>query len=364
MKILLSYPSEYEQGEGAHYERVLRRMGHKVVALNVATHPQDGAAGRMVCGYPPDVTVQELLGDHGEAHLFLYVEPLGLVPRGLETAPFPSACIISDVHRNLGCRKTLAKCFDWVFLYQRNYVQHFTDRRDNSVRWLPYACDTEVFRDLQLERDLDIAFAGKLLGARSRRHRIISKLSSEYKMNPMQWYSQSEIAHLYSRAKIVVNVPVGNDLNFRVFEALSCGALLITERANNGQEELFKENEHYVAFSTERELSAKIGYYLANGREREEIARAGNAEVMKRHSLELRLATLLGEVSSGAKYCAPIRHMERSEVTLIYARIYERAGQIGSLLTLFAREKKSLSRRLRLLAIGARAFCRRAVLGW
>src|SRR5215469_3928303 len=111
MKIFLSYPSENDQGEGIHYERVLRRLGHDVVQLNVAGKGS-GPGGRLNCGYPGHVTLQELVERLGRPELYLYIEPDGLIPRGLEQAAMPTAGIIGDVHRNLRFRLRLAKFFD------------------------------------------------------------------------------------------------------------------------------------------------------------------------------------------------------------------------------------------------------------
>ena len=134
---------------------------------------------------------------------------------------------------------------------------------------------------------------GQLFGRQSNRRRIIEALERQYRTNEQRYYLQEEIPEIYSRAKIVVNIPVGHDLNFRFFEALSCGALLLTERAANGQEELFKEDVHYVGFDSDKELFEKTDYYLRNDVERKKIASAGYEEVRARHSLELRLQTLL-----------------------------------------------------------------------
>ena len=54
MKILLSYPSELNKGEGIHYSRVLRRLGHEVLEVNSASAPGPGEPGRVVRGYVID----------------------------------------------------------------------------------------------------------------------------------------------------------------------------------------------------------------------------------------------------------------------------------------------------------------------
>jgi hypothetical protein len=315
-------------------------------------------------GYLPDVSIHDLIDEHGKADLFLYIEPLGLIPRGLDSSPIPTACVLSDVHRNLKARLMLAKLFDQVFLYQRNYIGRFRDHDPGAVHWFPYACDTEMFRDLGLPRDLDVAFIGQLFSRGSERARVIAALARKYRMNGQRYYLQKEIPEVYSRAKIVVNLPVGDDLNFRFFEALSSGALLLTKRLVNGQEELFKEDIHYVAFTTDQELLEKVGLYLRNEEERKKIALAGNEEVMKNHSLAVRLETLLDKVRSAPAFSAPVRRIKKDAVLNLYASVYERAGRVETLLRLAAEQKRNPTTRVLLLAMAFKSFVRRSVFGW
>ena len=94
----------------------------------------------------------------------------------------------------------------------------------------------------------------------------------------------------YSKARIVANYPINNDMNPRIFEAMGAGALVITHRiVNNGFEELFKENEHLVVFDDFDEMIEKINYYLENKEERERIARNGFEYVKSYHTYRERL---------------------------------------------------------------------------
>ena len=356
MRLLLSYPSEYDQGEGVHYANVFRRLGHEVCELNTAAKPGCRDTGRVIRGYPAAITLNELITDVGLHDLYLYVEPLGLIPRGLETAPFPTACIISDVHRNLKARLRLAQLFDYVFLYQRNYVAAFVDHDKDAVQWLPYACDTEVLYDLDLNRDIDVAFIGK---ATSTRRRIVERLAEKYRMNEQRYYRQSEISQVYSRAKLVVNMPIGSDLNFRVFEALSCGSLLLTERLKNGQEELFKEDVHYAAYGSHDELFAKVQFFLRNDALRRRIATAGKDEVRRFHRLDQRAQELLKKVCSATVARAPVRRMNAAQVVELYSAVYERSGRIEALLDLAAEQRHDRSLYCRIIYSVLRSIGRR-----
>ncbi|MEK6712337.1 MAG: glycosyltransferase, partial [Nitrospinota bacterium] len=290
MKILLSFPSESQGGDGRDYARVYRRLGHEVREVNVAESFRGlGIPGDVSRGYPAEITIEELFGEEGVPGLFFYVEPLGLIPRGLERCPAPTACIVGDPHRGVRGRRMYARLFDHVFVYQRNYLHLFGEHPPGAVHWLPNACDTEVVRDLGVPRDLDVAQIGRIRGANRMRGPVMAALAEKYKVNEQRFYLMREIPEVYSRAKIVVNIPMGDDLNIRFFEALSCGALLLTRRDANGQEELFQEGVHYAAYGSERELFEKVDHYLRHGEERERIAAAGRAEALRRHTLEHRV---------------------------------------------------------------------------
>ena len=72
------------------------------------------------------------------------------------------------------------------------------------------------------------------------------------------------MAKIYSQAKIIFNKSIRKDLNMRVFEAMSCGSMLVTDRLKPeaGLEELFKDKKHFVLYDNESDLVEKIGYYL------------------------------------------------------------------------------------------------------
>jgi glycosyltransferase involved in cell wall biosynthesis len=322
-----------------------------------------GAVGRTVAGCLPDTTIDELVKDLGTPDLYLYVEPLGLIPRGLETTTVHTACILCDLHRSVRPRQTLARLFDHVAVYQKNYLHCFSDHHPQTVHWFPYACDTEVVDDLRRERIFDVGFVGQLFGVKSERRRLLDAIARKYVTHEQRYFRQDELPTIYSRAKIVINLPVGDDLNFRFFEALSCGAMLLTRRMDNGQDQLFAEEQHYAAFSDEGELFEKIDYYLRHQDERLRIARAGYEEVRARHTLSLRLDELLRRIQEGPAYSAPVRGMTAREASSLYAEVYQRAGSVDTLLRLAA-ETRDLGSRARLLARGAVAYSRRAIRGW
>ena len=82
---------------------------------------------------------------------------------------------------------------------------------------------------------------------------------------------KSLTASIYAKTKLVFNRHVTNDLNFRVFEAMACGRVLLTDAQLNGQYELFEDGKHYVLYKDERDLEEQILRYLRDDGARERI---------------------------------------------------------------------------------------------
>jgi hypothetical protein len=72
----------------------------------------------------------------------------------------PSAIWAIDTHRDLHRRLTEAQGFDCVFAAQKQGAARFREAGINGCEWLPVACDPEVHRRLDVEKEYDVAFVG------------------------------------------------------------------------------------------------------------------------------------------------------------------------------------------------------------
>jgi spore maturation protein CgeB len=140
------------------------------------------------------------------------------------------------------------------------------------------------------EKIWDICFIGTE-GKHSLRKVVLEILKINYPNSYFGRAHYTEILNYYSKARIVVNYPINNDINLRIFEAMSAGALVITHRIkDNGFEEIFKENEHLVVFDDIlKEMRQKIDFYLENKDLRQKIAYQGFEYVKNNHTFRHRL---------------------------------------------------------------------------
>lgn len=182
--------------------------------------------------------------------------------------------------------------YDYVFVTQKDYVDQFRRQGCNRVNWLPLACDPEYHKDYPVDPDHDVCFIGHVTRRYFDRRDIVALLTSRYKTYVKSAYLH-DLARAYSRAKIAFNKSGKGDLNARVFEALACKKLLVSDRIRNGAEDLFVDKKHLVFYDNVDNLIEHVDYYLANEAERESIAQLGQKEVYQKHTYLNRARAIL-----------------------------------------------------------------------
>ncbi len=201
-----------------------------------------------------------------------------------------------------------AKDFTHVFCAQRPGAEYLR-KAGIPARWCPLAFDPEIHRKHSLPKVLDISFVGNFGRFRYKRFlwkgkkifkeraKLISLLKKKFNIFTGNFYFE-DMAVVNSISKIVFNRSVGDDVNMRVFEALGCGSLLVTNRLGAGQDLLFKNGEHLVEYTTEKELIDAVRFYLHQDEEREKIAEKGRALALKKHTYAHRMDYMLSFLAS------------------------------------------------------------------
>jgi spore maturation protein CgeB len=130
------------------------------------------------------------------------------------------------------------------------------------------------------------------------RAKLLEKLSEKYKVNVMTSVFGEDMIKTYAQSKIVFNKSCAGEINMRVFETMSSGAMLMTDKLSpeTGFDELFQDGKHMVCYRDEKELVNKTGYYLAHDTEREQITMAGYNEVVSKHTYNHRAGQLINTV--------------------------------------------------------------------
>lgn len=201
--------------------------------------------------------------------------------------------IDSHISSKLKFQKRIAQDFDYIFVAQKDYIPLFKKITDN-VYWLPLAADPEIHKKCDLSKIFDIGFVGqKNPKLHKDRGKILNKLSKKYNLLAVEGVWGENMSKIYSISKIGFNKSLSGDLNMRVFEVMSSGTMLLTDKIGNGISDLFRNGEHLIMYNTENELNELIQYYLGNEDEREKIAKEGQKEVHKKHTYDKRIQYML-----------------------------------------------------------------------
>jgi GT2 family glycosyltransferase/predicted Zn-dependent protease/2-polyprenyl-3-methyl-5-hydroxy-6-metoxy-1,4-benzoquinol methylase len=208
----------------------------------------------------------------------------------------PSAWWAIDTHLDFDGCLAKAQNFDVVFAAQRDGAEKLRRQGVTSASWLPLACDPEIHRRHPLSKEHDVCFVGNLFPGP--RQELLQAITNRFPRTFVGRCYFEDMAKVYSASRVVFNRSIRNDVNMRVFEALACGSMLLTnDLRDNGQAELFQDGTHLTSYTCAEELLDKIAFYLKHEEARERIAAAGRTEVLRLHTYRHRMERLLAEVS-------------------------------------------------------------------
>jgi GT2 family glycosyltransferase/tetratricopeptide (TPR) repeat protein/SAM-dependent methyltransferase len=226
----------------------------------------------------------------GEFDLFVRVDD-GLdtpIPRALR----PLVWWAIDTHLDFDRCLAQAAAADLTFAAQRPGAAALARAGVANARWLPLACDPAVHRRHDVPKAHDVCFVGNVPpGPRADLLGLICRRCPGHFVGQAYF---DDMARAYSAARIVFNRSVRDDLNMRVFEALACGSLLLTnDLPDSGQADLFRDGVHLATYRDPDELLDKLAFYLARPEPRSRVEEAGRQAVTERHTYRHRMETIL-----------------------------------------------------------------------
>ena len=183
--------------------------------------------------------------------------------------------------------------FDAVFVAQKDYVFLFKkEYREQKIRWLPLFFNPEIaFCNDNEKREIDISFVGTIEGTINENRKVFLKNFSEYIPVVIKHGNYQKV---YSKSKIVLNQSAAGELNFRIFEAMACGAAVLTEDTGNGLKELFIPEKEILIYKRGNYLDAvKVAQKWLFSEKLSKLAKAGYEKVKKYHSIDIRVNKIL-----------------------------------------------------------------------
>ena len=239
-----------------------------------------------------------VLVDYGEDNLGI---PLGW------NLPRPNAYWAFDTHideKGYKYRLERAKQFDHVFLCHKAQISDFI--RDGispeKISYLPVAAETDCYKPYPIMPKWDWSFIGHL----NSEHRVdlVQRFITEFGLGQDKGYLGwrmpgiqghcvlDDAAKKFSMSKIAINDAIKNDLNMRVFEAMACRTVVLTQEIEPLRE-LFKDGEHLVTYRSLDEAVELARRLLRDDERRKSIAENGYKEIISKHTYHYRALEIL-----------------------------------------------------------------------
>jgi spore maturation protein CgeB len=250
------------------------------------------------------------------------------LPWGLSQVDIPSACFQIDAYFYTRRRIRWSMLFDYCFVFHQCFYEAFRRAGHPRTVVLTHAIDKALFEEVSNERIYEVGWVGHFFPViYKRRSRIIPRLAEKFRMNEWQHeHSQEEMAMVYKSSKVVVNVSRDDfpqESNMRAFETMAAGALSVCGIPTELTEWGFREGEHFVAYRDEKEINGLVSYYLAHELERKRIAEAGRQKVLKEHTYDKRVETILESLQKDkGELFAPARSWPQGRLRLVYIDYY------------------------------------------
>lgn len=299
----------FDHRRGAVFtSKILRRVLHQFPFLKFLKRQQIARTNRALIAFVNEYRPKYLFALKGESirpDTLMRIKKMGVT----------TICFYNDMMSQWGYISTVAPVYDYFFSVDGVVLKHLQDGLGlKNCFFLSLAAEPRPDPFSKRCNQYDISFIGQHNPVHySRREEYLQKISD---LNLHIWgtpswgkTSLSGLFHgpsigdqrfdIYSQSKIVLDINwdlMETDfVSSRAFEAMSCGALFMTDGLGKNQE-VFEENKEIVIFRNENELREKILYYLGHDQERERIARAGYAKVMTEHTYTARVKQILEHV--------------------------------------------------------------------
>jgi len=232
-------------------------------------------------GFSPDLVVQtETLGNRS-------------VVTGLDKIDCPTIFWAVDPHLNAHWQSAYGRLFDMVCSTQRAWIPKLKEQGVEDVRWLPWYGRVE---EPVASPRYDMAFVGRITNQRPARKWMVEFLQDKargFNLAVEDNLTYVEMIDLYKNSKIIPNESIFGEVNFRLFEAASCGCLVLSQDLGLEQEELFEPGREMDTYTHIVEMDDKLSFYLGNERLVSAMGRAARERVLADHLPINRARTLL-----------------------------------------------------------------------
>lgn len=297
----------------------LRQMEHDVLSVGVAAHLDVQISSPFI---HIDTLLQSLPSGFYPDRIVWLDNSAPMTILGIEDCSIPTVFYSVDTHHHATNHTLLAHAFDHTLIAQKDYLPEFA-KESSEITWFPLWA-SEYIR-AQTEKRYQATFVGTLNPELNpARVKFFEKLQTMAPVTVMQ----GNFPSIFPFSEIVINQTVKGDLNFRVFEAMMSGAVLLTEQTENGLLELFEDGKHLITYRADDvdDAAQKITELLADKSRCQEIAKVGRDEILSKHCPSHRAAKLVSILNALTKRTPhPKRHLGPLVSCMISATLVERS---------------------------------------
>jgi hypothetical protein len=279
-----------------------------------------------------DESITKLVARCGERpSLILHPElDFPLLPQGLAEINIPTACFQIDTYAFTNRRIRWSMLFDHPIVFHPGYQEQFQRAGHEGVFTMYHAAALDLFDKPEVERIFDVGWVGRTFAGvpiHRTRSRVLPELAGAFQINDWRkFYSFEEMAEVYRRSKVVVNVARDDfpqDANMRAFEAMAAGCLLISRIPSELTAIGLQEGIHFVGYRDEREIIGLVTEYLRDEQARRSITQIGRHKVLTEHTYDNRVDFLLKQLERHPnEFFAPARQWTAERSRLCYLDYY------------------------------------------
>ena len=228
-------------------------------------------------------------------------------PTGLERISAPVVILAGDTHHMATPLQSVIKylqgaAYDYLITYNNRHHAHFyLDAGLGNVLWAPGPTVTPFAAPPAFDPAPGIVFVGGLGATHVRRRNSLNALTtSGAPLSIVKAYGD-DAAAMYASHAGSLNCSLNGDLNMRVFEVLSAGGCLITDRLPkfSGLDLILTEGEHYLAYDSTEEMMEVCREVVADPDLARRIAANGKRAFDERLSLDHVMGKIAGLVFDG-----------------------------------------------------------------
>lgn len=358
MKYDYGRPNQGPSFEHYNFYHALIHMGHDIIYFDFMSllqeHGRTWMNNRLVevaKREKPDLMFTVLFTDEFDASVLRDVtEDIGIVTLNW---------FCDDHWRFEQYSRLWAPCFQWVVTTAESALPKYAQIGYHNVIKSQWACNTFLYRRMNLPQDYDVTFIGQPYGTR----RTIIEQLRHTGINVRTWgqgwdsgrVSQGDMIQIFNQSRINLNLtgpygtsspngrissaaessitsrlldripfvramkitgkaldlnqrasssacdhsePVGGpteQIKGRTFEVPGCGGFLLTGKADN-LSEYYDIGKEVVCFHDIDDMVQKIRYYLKYEDERTAIARAGYERTLREHTYERRFKEIFAQI--------------------------------------------------------------------